>query len=200
MDGANKAHYKMLMRTIKYVSDTKTTELVLKPNKGVFKWSMKAYCDSDFAGDVEHRKSVSGFIIYINGCPISWRSRGQKSVTLSSTEAEYVAISEVSTEILYILHILRFLGLQIELPIEVNVDNIGAIYLSQNASTGNRTKQIDTRYHFVREYIENGTLKIKFTKSEFKHVDIFTKTTTKETFKRLSEQVMNGSSKLTTKR
>ena len=148
MDGANRAHEKMLFRAIKYVQSTKERELVLEPKMENLKWEMKAFCDSDFAGDVDERRSVSGFIIYVNGCPISWRSRGQKSVTLSSTEAEYVALSEVATEILYICSILRFLQVKQEFPIEVHVDNVGAIYLSKNASTSNRTKHIDTRYHF----------------------------------------------------
>ena len=67
---------------------------------------------------------------------------------LSSTKAEYVALSEVATEILYICSILRFLQVKQEFPIEVHVDNLGAIYLLKNASTSNRTKHIDTQYHY----------------------------------------------------
>ena len=87
MDGANKAHQKMLH------------------------WNLKAYNDSDYAGDADTRKSVSGFMIYVNGCLIAWKSKGQKSVTLSSTEAKYVAISEESTEILFIAGVMKFLGM-----------------------------------------------------------------------------------------
>ena len=108
-------------------------------------------------------------------CPISWKSKGQKSVTLSSTEAEYVAISELSTEILFIKSLLEFLGLKVPFPIEVNVDNIGAIYLANNATGSNRTKHVDTQYHFVREYIEQGILKIIYVRSEENDADIFTK-------------------------
>ena len=76
-------------------------------------------------------------------------SKGQKSVTLSCTEAEYMAILEVSTKILFIAGVMKFLGMEITYPIEINVDNIGAIYLSKNATTANHTKQVDTKYHFV---------------------------------------------------
>jgi hypothetical protein len=79
-----------------------------------------------------------------------------------------------------------------EFPIEVNVDNVGAIYLSKNASTSNRTKHIDTRYHFFREYVEVGILKIKFVRSENNHADIFTKNTSVEIFKKMTKEIMNS--------
>jgi len=175
MDRANKAHEKMLYRVIKFVQQTQHRSLVLAPMKENFTWDLKGYCDSDFAGDSDTRKSVSGFVIYLCGAAIAWRSKGQKSVTLSSTEAEYVAISEVATEILYVAGILKFLGIPLEYPITVNVDNIGAIYLTKNATTGSRTKHVDTRYHFVREYVEDGIIKVVFVRSEDNHADIFTK-------------------------
>lgn len=182
MDRANKAHQKALYRVIKFVAQTKERRLVLSPTADDLTWELKAYSDSDFAGDTETRKSVSGFIIYLCGAAISWRSKGQKSVSLSSTEAEYMAISEVAMEILYIVGILKFLGVPLKYPVEVKVDNIGAVYLSKNATTGNRTKHIDTRYHFVREYIEDGIVKVIFVRSEDNDADIFTKNLNTETF------------------
>ncbi len=105
-------------------------------------------------------------------------------MSLSSTEADHVAISEVAMKILYVAGMLKFLGVPLEYPITVNVDNIGAVYLSKNATTGSRTKHIDTRYHFVREYIEDGILKVIFVRSESNDADIFTKTLNTETFVR----------------
>ena len=186
MDAANKAHQKALFRAIKFVEQTQERKLVLSPIHNSIHWEIKAFSDSDFAGDTDTRKSVSGYIIYLNGAAIAWRSKGQKSVSLSSTEAEYMAISEVAMEILYIVGILKFLDVKINYPIEVNVDNIGAVYLSKNATTGNRTKHIDTRYHFVREYIEDGIVKVVFVRSEDNDADIFTKNLNGETFERHS--------------
>jgi len=81
--------------------------------------------------------------------PVCWHSRGQKSVTLSTTEAEYVACSEVVKEVLFILQLLKHLRVEVQLPIRVHVDNIGAIFLAENQNSSDRTKHIDTRYHFV---------------------------------------------------
>ena len=123
------------------------------------------------------------------GAPIAWTSKSQRSVALSSTEAEYMAISEVAVEVLYIVGVLKFLGVNLEYPIKVNVDNIGAVYLSKSATTSNRTKHIDTRYHFVREYVEDGILKIVFVQSERNDADIFTKNLNSETFRKHCDSI-----------
>jgi len=81
--------------------------------------------------------------------PVCWHSCGQKSVMLSTTEAEYVACSEVMKDILFILHLLRHLHVKVQLPIHVHVDNNGAIFLAENQNSSDRTKHVDTRYHFV---------------------------------------------------
>ena len=112
-------------------------------------WKIVAYCDSNFAGDKNTRTSVTGFCIYIENCLISWKAQSQKSVTLSPTEAEYVAVSKVCAEILCIKYLLEFLGVTIEYPITVMCDNVGAIFLSHNAKCSNRTKHVDICAHFV---------------------------------------------------
>ena len=129
-------------------------KLIVKTNREINKMEIKGFCDMDFAGDLDTGRSVSGYIIYVNDCPILWRSRGQKSITLFSTEAKYVSISEIVVEILFIKSIFEFMNLEFELPIIIHVDNIGAIFLAKKATTSNKTKHVDTRYHFVREYIK----------------------------------------------
>ena len=122
--------------------------------KGV--WKIVAYCNSDFAGDKNTRTSVTGFCIYIRNCLISWKACSQKSVTLSSTKAEYVAVSEVCAEILFIKYLLEFLGVTIEYPITVMCDNVGAMFLSHNAKNSNQTKHVNICAHFVQQYVEDG--------------------------------------------
>jgi hypothetical protein len=90
--------------------------------------------------------SVTGFIIYLLKVPIFWRSKSQKGVTLSSTEAEYVAISEAVKELKFIYYLLCDLHIKVNLPNVVKTDNIRAIFMSQNASTGFRTWHVDTPY------------------------------------------------------
>jgi hypothetical protein len=117
----------------------------------------------------EKRISVTGFIVYLINVPVCWRSKAQRGATLSSSEAEYVAISEVVKEIKFIYYLLREIGIEVNLPITVKTDNIGAMFMVQNASSGN------TRYHYVRENSEEGIINIKFVKSIENDSDIFTK-------------------------
>ena len=130
MDGANNSHMKMLKRVIKFVIDTQNRKLILKPNKDVTKWEVKGYSDSDFAGDTDGPKKYQWICYLFPAMPSFLEEQSQKSVSLSLTEAEYMAVSEVATEILFIKSMLEFLGVKVDLPIEVNVDNVGAIYLS----------------------------------------------------------------------
>ena len=153
-DGATEKHFRGLLRTVKYVLDTKQKALMYRTSdKLETVWKLKAFCDSDFAGDKETRRSVSGYCIYLFDCLIAWRSKGQKHATSSSTETEYVAVSDVCCETMFIRMILWFLGIKIKLPIVVHCDNVGAIFLSYNAKISQRTKHIDTKYIGM---LENG--------------------------------------------
>ena len=105
-----------------------------------------------------------------------------KSVVLSTTEAEYMALYEVVQEMKFIVQLLQTINIEVELPITVYVDNVGAIWLSSNRTTSDRTKHIDIRTSFVKEYQEYGTIIIKFVKSEDNEADIFTKNTTNVIF------------------
>ena len=105
-----------------------------------------------------------------------------KSVELSTTEAEYMALSEVVKELKFIVQLLQTMNIEVELPITVHVDNVGVICLSNNHTTSDRTKHIDIRTSFVKEYQEDGKIIIKFVKSEENEADIFTKNTTNVIF------------------
>ena len=163
--------------------DNEGLGLRLSPFKSMlYKWFLKGLSDSDWAGDKDSRKSITGYIIYFMGVPISWKSKQQQSVALSSTEAEYYALSEIVVEIKGIVNVLNFMNIQVSYPIEVYVDNFGAICLSKNARSTNRTKHIDTRAHFVRNYQEDGKVIIKFIKSADNDADIMTKNVTGEIY------------------
>ena len=105
-----------------------------------------------------------------------------KSVVLSTTEAEYMTLSEVVKELKFIVQLLQTMNIEVELPITVHVDNVGAIWLSNNRTTSDRIKHIDIRTSCVKKYQEDGKSIIKFVKSEENEADIFTKNTTNVIF------------------
>jgi len=181
-DGATEAHWKALLRCIKYVLDTRKQGLKLKPKVEEQGFYLEGISDSEYAGDPDTRISVFGYVLYFCGAPISWKSKAGKSVTLSSTEAEYFATSEVAKEVLFAKQILEAIGIDIKYPITIKCDNVGAIYLANNHSMSQRTKHIDTRRHFVREFVEDEILKIVFVPTKQNEADIFTKNVSEDIF------------------
>jgi hypothetical protein len=179
---------------IKFVIDTKIFGLKVQPkldnNLGR---DLKIFCDSDWAGDPETRVSVTGFLIYLLNVPICWCSKSQKGVTLLSTEAEYVAISEAVKELKFIFYLLSDLHIKVNLPIVVKTDNIGAIFMSENALTSFCTWYVDTRYHFVREFIEDGFIKIKFVHSVENDSYLFIKNINQELYAKHTKKFLEDS-------
>ena len=182
-----------MLRMIKFVLGTKNKAVRLKP---IFEeseeiiWNVLAFSDSDYAGDRETRISVAGFILYLMGVPISWRSKGMKIVAQSSTEAEYIALSEAAKEVKFVYQVLVSLGFKVKLPIIVRVDNLGAIFMSDNISVSQRTKHVDVRYRFVQQFSLEGFIKVVFVKTEDNDADLFTKNLDGEKYAKHSEKLI----------
>jgi hypothetical protein len=130
IDRATMGSYLEMLRVVKFVIDTKTFFLKIRPKFDGKNWNLKVFCDSDWAGDPEKRISVTMFIVYLQNVPVCWRSKAQIGVTLSSSKAKYVAISETVKEIKFVYFLLRDIGIAVELPIVVKTDNIGALFIS----------------------------------------------------------------------
>ena len=134
---------------------------------------------------------MTEYCVYVNDCLISWKSRAQQCNSLSSIEAEYVALSEACYEILIVKQVLTFLGEGINYPITVYCDNVGAIHLACNAKISNRTKHVDTKIHFVRNYVEDNTIKITFVKLEDNDAEVCTKKVLETLFNMHTEKFMS---------
>ena len=133
------------------------------------------YTDSDWAGDKDTRKSVSGYGLFLLGCPVVWKSRQQDIVALSSSEAEIIACTDAVKEIKFTVNVLESMGIKVKLPVTVRVDNVGAIYMAENGAVSQRTKHVDLCTKFLTQYIEDGFIQIVFVKSEDNMSDFFTK-------------------------
>jgi hypothetical protein len=138
------------------------------------KWSMTIFTDIEYAGDTKTRISVSGFIIFLLGVPILWKVKAQQAVTLSSNKAEFVSLSAAAKDIKFVVQTLESMGIVVEISIIVRVDNVGATFMSENASTSSRTRHVDIRYHVVREYVEEAFIQMIFVRSEENLADGFT--------------------------
>ena len=131
--------------------------------------------DSNWATDRKNRKSITGYIITVGGCIVSWMSKKQQGVTLSSTEAEYVALSMAATEVKFLRMLIQEITGEKPLTSILREDNTGAIFLSKNEQIGPKTKHIDTRYRFVNDMVLEKCLQVTYIKSEDNPSDILTK-------------------------
>jgi hypothetical protein len=143
------------------------------------------YTDSDWGSNPDDRKSISGFVVTINGNPVSWCSRTQKSTALSSCEAEFLALSEAVREALWLWNLFEELNVGFVKPITIHVDNQSAIKLAENAVSHQRSKHIDIRYFRVREEVANGKIKLLYVPTQENIADIMTKSTSFAVFQKL---------------
>jgi len=177
----NNIHYKYALRVLKYLYKTKDLKLTYTRSKN--NEILDCMVDADWAGDINDRKSTSGYVIRLFGNIIYWKSRKQKSVTKSSTFAEYVALSEAVTDILFIKNMLtETLNITIEKPIKIYEDNSGAVAIAKHGNLTKNSKHIEIQYHYVNENVEKGQIEVIKINSENNLADIFTKSIGKLSF------------------
>ena len=131
--------------------------------------------DSNNAGDPVSRQSISGFILYVPGVLVSWQWKAQKSISLSRSEAAYIALSEATKEVMFVVQLLGSMKIAIKYPVMVKVDKIGAIFMASNIATTCHTKHVDIWYKFVNEYAEDRVVEVVFVKSTDNDSNILTK-------------------------
>jgi len=145
--------------SLNYLSDK--DEISLNHNIGALLELLRillGFVDSDHGRDPDTRRAITGFIFFLGSCIISWQSKSQTSVALSSMEAEYMAACAASQETIWLSKILQEFGSLFTKPIILLEDNQACIHLSKNPGDFTKSKHIDTRYHFVREQVEKGTI------------------------------------------
>ena len=134
------------------------------------------------------RLSISGYILFVLGVPIVWKSKGQATVALLSAEVEYYTLSEAAKEVKFVVQLLETMGIRVEKPVIVHVDNM--IYMAENKVISSRMKHIDIRRHFIQECVVDGVLKIQFVWLENNTVNIFTKNTSNHTHHSHADQLV----------
>jgi len=133
------------------------------------------FCDSDYAGELRERRSTSGYVFLLHGGPIAWSSKLQRITALSSSEAEYMAISEALKEILWLRSLVESFGLKQMKPTKLRVDNQAAIAMSKNPEFHKRTKHIGVRFHRIRQEQEVGNVDVTYVPSDKQVTDMLTK-------------------------
>ena len=174
LDNPGDEHWNAVERILVYIcAKPENRRLKLRPPKEL---RVQDVVDSSFGDNPDTRKSTSAYLGYIGGTAlVNWISKGQAIVTLSSTEAEYVSLSDGAKETTFTAHLLNEITTTVELPSIISEDNTGAIFLSKNKQVGGRTKQIDVRHHFICEKVECGDIRVQYVNTEKNPSDLLSK-------------------------
>jgi len=172
LDAPTTAHYTALLRILRYLRGTITRSLLYSSASSL---ELRAFSDADWAGDPTTRRSTSGFCIFLGDSLIHWKSKKQDVVALSSTEAEYRAMSYASRNIVHLRRLLWELGVSTSRSTPLHCDNKSAIQIAQNPVFQERTKHIEIDAHYVRQQYLRGVVSLPYVSSGEELADFFTK-------------------------
>jgi transposase InsO family protein len=157
MESPTESHLLAAKRILRYIKGTTNFGIFYKKGGNT---EFFGYTDSDYAGDQDDRRSTSGYVFFMGSGAISWSSKKQPVVSLSTTEAEFIAAASSACQVVWINRILKSLNQTQHTPTKVYCDNISAIKLSKNPVMHGRNKHIDIRFHFLRELVKDGSVEL----------------------------------------
>lgn len=181
----SQAHWTAAKRILRYLKGTLTKKLVFQDNDE----QLNGFVDSDWAGDVEDRKSTSGFVLMLGRIPVSWESRKQKCVATSTFEAEYMAYSEIVKESSFIRQLYASVTGQEPTSLLVFTDSQSAMQLATNPMLTKRSKHMEIRYHKIRQEVEEGRIVFDYLPTEKMLADCFTKPLSSVKFNYCSKEI-----------
>lgn len=200
MAAPSRLHVTGAERVLRYLAGTKDVGLVFGSRNGDAVGDSRgrskmpvdvcAYSDADWANAKADRKSVSGWVAKVNGDPVSWACKKQRTVALSTCEAELYAQAAAIQEVMWLRGLLKELGLHTQTGSAVHSDNQSAIAVAKNGIKGERTKHVDVKYHFVTECVEGGEVQLKWVSTHEQQADIFTKALPAPLFHHFRRQMM----------
>jgi hypothetical protein len=190
VSSAGEVQMKAAQRVLRYLKGSK--ELGLQYMKSSDPTNILwGYVDSDWAGCLDTRKSTSGYVLMFNGCAVSWKSKRQSVVALSSAEAEFIAASSLVQEVIAVRKLLEKLGVPQQDPTAIGEDNRTCIAWSEGSVGGSdRAKHIDLRKHFVHEAVQASHIKLNPVRSADNLADLFTKPLPRSSFESLRNRIM----------
>jgi hypothetical protein len=186
LNNPGKVHWVAAMRVLKYLRGTASLGLTYRREEETKGATIIGFADADWAGDTETRRSTSGSVFMLGGAAISWRTKLQRSVALSTCEAELMSLSAALQEAIWLRRLSKDLHLtSAQEPMTLFEDNQGAIALINDFRFSERTKHVDIRYFFIREKVAEGEFKVEYCTTALMLADIFTKALGRIAFERI---------------
>jgi hypothetical protein len=190
-------HWKAAKHLVRYIKGSINRGILFN---GTFPADLKGYADADYANDIADRRSVTGFLFTFGNAVISWRSRRQKSTALSTTEAEYMAISDCARQAIWFKLLFKDLDLPVSAvslssvgdAIQLFNDNRGTVFLTKEPLINERSKHIDVRYHFIRDQVSLKNIVTSHVSTIQMPADFLTKALAVDAFERCCGQIAVG--------
>ncbi|KAK9681638.1 hypothetical protein RND81_10G017000 [Saponaria officinalis] len=165
-------HWQAAIHVVRYLKSTLNRGLFYPSQSDL---TLEAYCDADWGQCAFTSKSLSGYCIFLGKSLISWKTKKQKTVSKSTTEAEYRSMSYATSEVVWVENILQDLRVCVPKPIPLYCDNKAATHIAQNPVFHERTKHLDIDCHYVRDKLQDGFLVPQFVRTKQQIADIMTK-------------------------
>ena len=175
LSNPGREHWNAVKWIMRYLRGTSSLKLCFGSEKPV----LVGYTDADMAGDVDSRKSTSGYLITFAGGAVAWQSRLQKCIALSTTKAEFIAATEACKELLWMKKFIQELGISQERYV-LFCDSQSAIHLGKNSTFHARSKHIDVRYHWIRDVLNSKLLELEKIHTDDNSSDMLTKSLPRE--------------------
>jgi transposase InsO family protein len=189
MHSPKEEHMEAVMRILRYLKGALGRGLMFRKNGHL---NVIGYTDADWAGCIDDRRSTAGYFTFVGGNLVTWRSKKQNVVSLSSAEAEFRGMVKGICELLWIRKVLTELGFEPNNEMKLFCDNKAAIDISHNPVLHDRTKHIEIDKHFIREKIDSKIIEIPFVRSGEQIADMLTKAVTGKVFNQFLERLGMG--------
>lgn len=187
-----KVHWRHAKRILRYAKSTMGQAIrYAKVGSDNGKVDIIVYCDSDWAQDINDRKSISGYVVKLAGGPISWQSKKQATRAMSACEAEFISLTEATKEVLWLTYFLTELGVEYNTP-QIFTDSQSAMEWTKNAVHHQRTKHVALKYFFIRDEVRDKRVKIQYISTDKNQADLLTKVTGRTIFERLRPALMGA--------
>ncbi|CAL8099446.1 unnamed protein product [Prunus armeniaca] len=186
MQNPKKSHLDAVRRILRYVKSMIDYGLLYKKGEDC---KLVGYCDADYAGDHDTRQSTTGYVFKLGSGTISWCSKRQPTVSLSTTEAEYRAAAMAAQEITWLTQLMNDLHQLVDYSVPLYCDNQSAVRLAENPVFYARTKHVEIHYHFIREKVLQEEIEMRHINTDDQVADLFTKSLSTGKFENFRRQL-----------
>ncbi|KAL1559311.1 putative RNA-directed DNA polymerase [Salvia divinorum] len=180
MHAPQEEHWEAVLRIVRYLKGIPGHGVLFKKYGHL---EIHGYTDADWAGNPNDRRSTTGYFTFVGGNLVTWRSKKQKVVALSSAEAEFRGIKSGLTEVLWLKKLMTELDLKSTQPCRLLCDNKAAISISENPVQHDRTKHVEVDRHFIKDTIDAKIVELPYVKSEDQLADVLTKAMNSQSFR-----------------